>query len=585
MKLAYVIKKNFKLLIRSKSSAFVIIFGPLLIMLLAGLAFNSPTQKNLTVGVFSSSYSNLSSSFIDELKTNNFTVLFFDSQGACIEKIKQGDVHSCIIFPPNLTIENNKTNEIFFYVDQTRINFVYAILDALSSKIELRSSRISFELTSNLLDVIYNAKAKNEENLLRIVKIKTDIDNNTATLDSMKKKIDSLDLNMVNVDTSSIKTQAEDLLSSATDIKDYGLDAVDNGLKLITDIRTVNPNSNITSLINAAETKLEELNQSIQTLYNATPEQLDELNSKLDNVTSSLTTIEAKFTTAKTSITEASSRIDDVKNSLLNIKDDLNKLKTSIENINDAINSIQVTSAESIVNPIKTTIQPIASTGSYLNYIFPYLIILVIMFISIILSSTLIQMEKSSKAFFRNFVTPTKDITFVMATYLTTLFVLILQITVVLGVSYYFLKTSIFTNVLYTLLLIFFAITLFTVIGMIVGYLFKSEEGTTVISISVASIFLLLSNLIIPLERMSPIIQSIAKYNPYVMLSELLKRLIIFDVTFKDIYLDFLIIAGVTAGLFIVMLLIQKLSVIKYISKVPPEIKAEEIGAKKKKEN
>jgi len=37
----HIIIKNFKIIIRSKSSALIVIFGPLIVMILIGIAFNN----------------------------------------------------------------------------------------------------------------------------------------------------------------------------------------------------------------------------------------------------------------------------------------------------------------------------------------------------------------------------------------------------------------------------------------------------------------------------------------------------------------------------------------------------------------
>ena len=50
-----IISKNLKLLIRSKSSALIIILAPLLLILLVGIAFDNANAYGLNIGVFSQS--------------------------------------------------------------------------------------------------------------------------------------------------------------------------------------------------------------------------------------------------------------------------------------------------------------------------------------------------------------------------------------------------------------------------------------------------------------------------------------------------------------------------------------------------
>jgi hypothetical protein len=179
----------------------------------------------------------------------------------------------------------------------------------------------------------------------------------------------------------------------------------------------------------------------------------------------------------------------------------------------------------------------------------------------------MIVMEKNSKAYFRNFTTPTKDLTFIIAAFLTNLFIVLLQIILILGLSYYFLNTSVVTaNIPLALLLILVSIIMFTAIGMGIGYLFNSQEAATMAAISVGSVLLLISNLILPLESMAWYIQAAAKYNPYVIASEVLKKFMLFSVTFQDVMIQFLFLIGYSVAIFILILIIQRLTKFRYFS-------------------
>ena len=107
-------------------------------MMLIGFAFNTTSIFDIKVGTYSSSYSELSDSIVTKLQDDKFRVLKIDSEETCIEKIKSGDLHVCTIFPANLNIKS--TDKITFYVDQSRLNFVYIILDRISSKIATKST-------------------------------------------------------------------------------------------------------------------------------------------------------------------------------------------------------------------------------------------------------------------------------------------------------------------------------------------------------------------------------------------------------------------------------------------------------------
>ena len=59
-----IILKNFKLLLRSKSSALIIVIGPLLTIFLVGIAFDHMDKYSINVGIYLASESEFTESFI-----------------------------------------------------------------------------------------------------------------------------------------------------------------------------------------------------------------------------------------------------------------------------------------------------------------------------------------------------------------------------------------------------------------------------------------------------------------------------------------------------------------------------------------
>ncbi len=63
-----IIQKNLKMLIRTRTSAMIIIFGPLIVTLLVGLSFNNTRLFNLNIGVYATGYNNMTDSFLEKLE-------------------------------------------------------------------------------------------------------------------------------------------------------------------------------------------------------------------------------------------------------------------------------------------------------------------------------------------------------------------------------------------------------------------------------------------------------------------------------------------------------------------------------------
>ena len=86
--------------------------------------------------------------------------------------------------------------------------------------------------------------------------------------------------------------------------------------------------------------------------------------------------------------------------------------------------------------------------------------------------------------------------------------------------------SSTVVNVSLALLLI---TTTFILLGMIVGYLFSSEETATIGAISLGTILLFFSNTIIPLETISSGFKELVNYNIFVIGESILRKLILFE--------------------------------------------------------
>jgi len=114
--------------------------------------------------------------------------------------------------------------------------------------------------------------------------------------------------------------------------------------------------------------------------------------------------------------------------------------------------------------------------------------------------------------------------------FITTLLILLAQVFVILFFSYFLVSAPLLNNFLTSLFVILLAITLFSFLGMILGYLAHSQEAAMIGALTIGSIMLFISNLVIPTEGMKLFVRVLASVNPYVVLSELLKKSMLFDV-------------------------------------------------------
>lgn len=271
------------------------------------------------------------------------------------------------------------------------------------------------------------------------------------------------------------------------------------------------------------------------------------MKTKLDNTRNVKTSIVTEVNTLNTNIQKIITELD-------GLKAKQEKIKTDIESFN-------LKNADAIVNPITTKIEPVTSTNTRITYSFPYLLMLIVLLVGLMLSGTLVYMEKDSRAFFRTFTTPSRTIFFIWMTYLTSAIIILIQAIIVLAVVYFALGVPVLQNIEMTALIIFISMTVFIFLGMFIGHLFSTSEGITMSTIAVGSILMFLSNLILPVETLAPSIQKITQFNPYVMSSEGIRKAMLFGTNIQGLYLDLLMMIG-----YAVVIIIVTISLIKFMS-------------------
>lgn len=547
--LAALVKKNIKMLVRAKSSALIIVLGPLLIILLAGLAFDNSDLYSVKIGAFSESYNDVSNSFIEKLSQKQFKVVRYPDTATCTKGIELGEVHTCIVFSPDFEIASNNSNKITFFVDYSKINLVWTILNVMTARL----SEKSMELSKNLTTILVNAL---EFSSKEISGKKSSLVQLTTSNDEMGRRVTdvSVRLEEVNLGFDMNEVGVNDLESSKNKVKHW----VDNSLsigkqslqKAKSYIDTAGESLPSSSLSDAAKQNLlaslqesvadiADLEDKLKTTENLVSTENAEFEEAVDKIVGKLTQTKAQLDSA---VQERDSMLDEIamiRDQLdASLKNLLNVQKT-FNNIENVIRAVEVKDPEALAQPIVTEIKPITSGKTYLNYVSPTLIVLVLLFTALLLAPTMIMLEKTSSAYFRNYMMPVKDIIFILATFFSCYFLMFVQLIIILAIAAIFFSSQIFTGFHYTILVLIVLITAFTFLGMIIGYLFNSEETAALAGISAGSVLLFLSDVIIPIESMPPPLLSIAEYNPFLIGSDLLRSTMIYNASFVDISAKF----------------------------------------------
>lgn len=277
------------------------------------------------------------------------------------------------------------------------------------------------------------------------------------------------------------------------------------------------------------------------------------LKTDIDSVLEILENIKTKGLELSSGLRDISEEQDEIIFKLNSASDDLNNIIVSL-------NSYKSVSADDVVSPIETRIEAISADSNNGDYVVPIMISLIALFGAILLSSTFVLKEKKTKAFFRNFMAPTFNITFITSTYLTCLIILLLQfVFIFIGVQY-ILGVNIVPILGPLAVVLLVALLAFISIGMFIGYLFRSDETVIFSSMIVAALLLFFSNIILPLENISKELIKFLKFNPLVVTNLALKKIILFNLGFSTILNELLILSGFFIAFFILNCIFRKLT-------------------------
>ena len=122
--------------------------------------------------------------------------------------------------------------------------------------------------------------------------------------------------------------------------------------------------------------------------------------------------------------------------------------------------------------------------------------------------------------------------------------IVLLQLGVVFGVAAYFFRGEIVNLLLNTLGVLFLVISLFVLLGMVLGYIFNNQETSSLGAMFVSSILLFFSNTILPLESLPSTFKDIAMFNPFVVSESMLREIILFNAGFMSIINYVYILSG-----------------------------------------
>lgn len=568
-----IFQKNLKILLRSKGSAAVILLAPLIIVLIIGAGFYDTTDSQIPIGIYKPDNSNLTNRYITNLESEKNKIIQYESEDECIRSIEQTETVTCIIFPQDFVLEDNKYNQLKIYVDESRINLVHQIISSLSSNVEFESAEVRKEITDKLLLIVAKAEAENEENIKIAQEMLNNLPNSINETSDAETLLSNVNDSDEDLDMFSLSGKFSSFKGNVEKLRRAVKNSFSEGNKLLEKID-----------YNGSERKdfenvLSDINKTISDT-NKIEDDMDALSRKLNLAATKAESLRKKLEASRNAKETTIETLKKLEEDFKSYEEQTKTMLTNMIDIRDEIKSFQFRNSESIVNPVSTSITTI-TTHNKVTYSFPYLLMLIILFVGIMLSGMLVFMEKDSKAHFRTHTTPVKESFFTTMTFVTSLIIICVQTIIILAIANLALEVPLLTNFFITILTILLGISLFILLGMLLGYIFSTSEGIMMSSITIGAIMLFFSNLILPIENLSPTIQAITRFNPYVVTSETLRKSILFNTGINTLLPDLGIILGYIALILVIMLVVNRRSSPLYKLENPKKSKDVQIPVNK----
>lgn len=564
-----VIRKDLRLLIRSRSSLLIILLTPLLILLITGVSLEKQTNFYITAGVYSDSYSHLAKSYISNLEMQSVNVKYFDSEKECVDAVKYGTVQACIVFSPDLRIEDKYNGFIKFYVDYSHLNLAWAIKDMLFTTAQEETKELSQNLIDDLLSVVETANKNLDLQKSDLTNLATSNDKLSSIFSTISSYLSVInpkfDFSLLKLDdiedsASSLKLKSSGVVSLASNKLSEVSNSLDELKSSVSQINDSQVNSLILPKIDKIKTDIISYQQTILANKNSIDSTAGELQSYIENLKNQINNLSKILDEVRISQDKSLEYVSDGKKQVANILNSVFDLQKSINELEKKIDQVSVFSSGKIAEPFKTEIESVTPEKHSITLLFPTILSLMVLFVSLIISSTLLQMEKQSEAHIRNLITPTKTLIISLGIFLTTLIVVILQYSIslitvapMLSIKGFFLKF------LEALLLTILSSSVFIFIGILIGSSSKSEEISLILTVLVALLLIIFSGMIYPLEAFPRGLQMVLKLNPLYLTDYFYNQIFVKDVVLTKIPLQILTQLCWFVGLFIALVLLQEL--------------------------
>lgn len=415
----------------------------------------------------------------------------------------------------------------------------------------------------NTLDLMKSDLIRTADDINTTRKELKELDNNVSSIynDSVELR-DDLKFVIDNIDS----TDAA-LLGIQTDLQDtYNVTCTDPGtpqcVSIAGTIRQIQDTRALmlerTGRIRALYNNLANIAQKSAELHeklNRTDIRLQGMQDSIGNYTLEISNIQGDIMSIENAITS----LENVKTRSANVSIQMNDLASDMANstaglvsdidrTGDVLGEVIARSPAVIASPVKLEQDTVFKGRSYLDFLMPGIISIVLMFVSFLLASITIVQERSKKTLVRTLLTPLSLEGFIIAKISALVLIALLQGIILIIVAFVFYGIVIPVDQLGLLFLVILAYSVsFIGIGMALATFAESENTAMLLSLVLSIPMLFLCGIFFPFESMPELMVRLGGALPITMGIRALESVLIYQEGFQAItgYLLPLLLYGV----------------------------------------
>jgi ABC-type multidrug transport system permease subunit len=544
MRIFPLIQANLKEFLRNWKSLLILLVFPLLLISTVFVSFSAKGLSRIPGGIVSSSFEEVNN--FEEL-VSFLSLTKYGELDSCLNEIKKGKEYLCIEPVPGQVFTIN------VHFDNTKEPIIWEIIEKTKYSVDFLQEQKSKEKTTVVLNQFRNIGTK-------IGSYNQGLDKVTGLIDSYgvetAKSINELSSTKVELNDAldSMKSDIDDIEISKSELeqdkRQYFASAYSKLNYIDSQVNQINYSWENAIYLNYVKTSLAEIRNELDSYNRKADNSLDKADSKI----SKYRMTHAKGKTYVYKIDNSISNLNSKKKDLANYRSMVYSTRNELSDLSTQMGMEAAIDPASITQPIVVVNKPIYSPDavnkpeikSYtkeeglnligLQTIFPQMLFLIVMFLSLLISSFITLTEINSTSNIRISIIEGISIHEFLATFFSSFIIVIIPIILVLLAGENLFRLHILSSADAIFFLMLLLASIFIFIGMLFSYLIKEESMTLVVITFALLFFIFISGYILPVERMSPFARAFAEISPGKISLSAFNRIVFYNQTIGNLW-------------------------------------------------